>query len=195
MLVHTGGVGSAAGAGGHQSTLVAGSPASSLSLWEPQLSHQTLLAVRNISGVLRNGKEPLSQKPGWWGWVGSCLPFSCSRSRRGGLRRHLRRVRMRLGCAFGLAARAADLSHPARNLPFQESTPLGSLGHALRWMRRPCLHPALCSLGGCIYAFVGSLLLFFSSRAWWRCVWVVKAAALHRGGDLWDVEEDTCQSS
>ena len=54
----------------------------------------------------------------------SCLPCSCSRSRsqRGGPGKRLRRVGMRPGRAFGLAARAADLSHPTRNLPFQESS-------------------------------------------------------------------------
>lgn len=52
----------------------------------------------------------------------SCLPCSCSRSRRGGPRKHLRRVGIQPGHAFGLAARAADLSHPTCNLPFQESS-------------------------------------------------------------------------
>lgn len=51
-----------------------------------------------------------------------------------------------------------DLSHPAHNLPFQESSFSWELGCALCWMCWPRLHPARCSLGGWISALIGSPL-------------------------------------
>lgn len=144
-------------------------------------------AVQNLSGALRSRKEPLcdSRVVG----LGVLLPHLSSQPWGS---HGLCGVQMWLGQVLGLAAGATNLRHPPPSKNWHLMRAQGTLCSACVGLA--CVQP--CTPSRAVLVPLWALSCSWS-LAWQSCVWVVKASVPCRtgGGELCDVEEDTCQRS